>query len=134
MTVIDAGAIEVRDAAQPSDLITAMPQVTGLPGNETATLGATARGDNASVSLRGIASSNTLILLNGRRLVPHAISQGEAGVPTLSTNINQLPNRGLERVEVLRDGASSVYGTDAVAGVVNYVMQRSFRGTELSLR
>ena len=88
VTVIDAGAIEVRDAAQPSDLITAMPQVTGLPGNETATLGATARGDNASVSLRGIASSNTLILLNGRRLVPHAISQNEAGVPTLSTNIN----------------------------------------------
>lgn len=134
VTVIDAGAIEVRDAAQPSDLITAMPQVTGLPGNETATLGATARGDNASVSLRGIASSNTLILLNGRRLVPHGISQSEAGVPTLSTNINQLPNRGLERVEVLRDGASSVYGTDAVAGVVNYVMQRNFRGTELALR
>ncbi|MFM8337759.1 MAG: TonB-dependent receptor plug domain-containing protein, partial [Opitutaceae bacterium] len=79
VTVIDAGAIEVRDAAQPSDLITAMPQVTGLPGNETATLGATARGDNASVSLRGIPSSNTLLLLNGRRLVPHPISQGEAG-------------------------------------------------------
>jgi outer membrane receptor protein involved in Fe transport len=134
VTVIDAAAIEVRDASQPSDLISAMPQVTGLPGNETATLGATARGDNSSVSLRGIASSNTLILLNGRRLVPHAISQSEAGVPTLSTNINQLPNRGLERVEVLRDGASSVYGTDAVAGVVNYVMQRNFRGTELSLR
>jgi outer membrane receptor protein involved in Fe transport len=134
VTVIDAAAIEVRDASQPSDLIMAMPQVTGLPGNETATLGATARGDNSSVSLRGIASSNTLILLNGRRLVPHAISQSEAGVPTLSTNINQLPNRGLERVEVLRDGASSVYGTDAVAGVVNYVMQRNFRGTELSLR
>lgn len=134
ITVFDQAAIEVRDAAQPSDLLTALPQVTGLPGNETATLGATARGDNASVSLRGIASSNTLMLLNGRRLVPHPISQGEAGVPTLSTNVNQLPNRGLERVEVLRDGASSVYGTDAVAGVVNYVTRRNFRGTELSLR
>lgn len=134
VTVFDAAAIEVRDAAQPSDLLTALPQVTGLPGNETATLGATARGDNASVSLRGIASSNTLILLNGRRLAPHPISQSEAGVPTLSTNVNQLPNRGLERVELLRDGASSVYGTDAVAGVVNYSMQRNFRGTELALR
>ncbi len=134
VTVIDTAAIEVRDAAQPSDLLTALPQVTGLPGNETATLGATARGDNASVSLRGIPSSNTLILLNGRRLVPHPISQNEAGVPTLSTNINQLPNRGLDRVEVLRDGASSVYGTDAVAGVVNYATARRFRGTELSLR
>ncbi len=134
VTVFTTEQIEVRDASQPSDLITALPQVTGLPGNETATLGATARGDNASVSLRGIASSNTLVLLNGRRVVPHPISQGEAGVPTLSTNINTLPNRGLERVDVLRDGASSIYGTDAVAGVINYVTQRNFRGTELSLR
>lgn len=134
VTVLSAADIDVRDASQPSELLTALPQVTGLPGNETATLGATARGDNASVSLRGIPSSNTLVLLNGRRLVPHPISQTEAGVPTLSTNINTLPNRGLERVDVLRDGASSIYGTDAVAGVVNYVMRRNFQGTELALR
>ena len=134
VTVFDAPSIEIRDAGQPSDLLTALPQVTGLPGNETATLGATARGDNASLSLRGIPSSNTLVLLNGRRLAPHPISQSEAGVPTLSTNVNQLPNRGIERVEVLRDGASSVYGSDAVAGVINYGMQRNFRGTELALR
>lgn len=134
ISVVDVADINIRDASQPSELLTALPQVTGLPGNETATLGATARGDNASVSLRGIPSSNTLVLLNGRRLTPHPISQGEAGVPTLSTNINQLPNRGLERVEVLRDGASSIYGTDAVAGVVNYVTRRHYRGTELSMR
>lgn len=134
VTIIDRDMIEVRDASQPSDLLSAMPMVTGLPGNETATLGATARGDNASVSLRGIPSSNTLMLLNGRRLAPHPISQSEAGVPTLSTNVNQLPNRGLERVDILRDGASSIYGTDAVAGVVNYITRRDFVGTELSLR
>ena len=134
VTILSAADIDVRDASQPSELLMALPQVTGLPGNETATLGATARGDNASVSLRGIPSSNTLLLLNGRRLVPHPISQGEAGVPTLSTNVNQLPNRGLERIDVLRDGASSIYGTDAVAGVINYVMRRNFRGTELALR
>ena len=134
ITILGASEIEIRDASQPSDLLTALPQVTGLPGNETATLGATARGDNASISLRGIPSSNTLILVNGRRLVPHPISQGEAGVPTLSVNVNQLPNRGLERVEVLRDGASSVYGTDAVAGVVNYATKKNFSGTELSVR
>ncbi len=134
VTILGTSEIEIRDASQPSDLLTALPQVTGLPGNETATLGATARGDNATISLRGIASSNTLILLNGRRVVPHPISQGEAGVPTLSTNVNQLPNRGLERIELLRDGASSVYGTDAVAGVVNYTTKRNFRGTELAYR
>ncbi|HLP24250.1 MAG TPA: TonB-dependent receptor plug domain-containing protein, partial [Acidobacteriota bacterium] len=134
VTVIDRDAMEVRDAAQPADLLVALPQITGLPGNETATLGATARGDNSSASLRGIPSSNTLILLNGRRLPPHPISQSEAGVPTLTTNVNILPNRGIERIDVLRDGASSIYGTDAVAGVVNYLMRREFRGTELQLR
>jgi outer membrane receptor protein involved in Fe transport len=134
VTVLDREIMEARDASQPADLLTALPQVTGLPGNETATLGATARGDNSSVSLRGIPSSNTLILLNGRRLPPHPISQSEAGVPTLSTNVNQLPNRGLERIEVLRDGASSIYGTDAVAGVVNYITRPKYNGTELSLR
>ena len=134
VTVLGGAELEVRDASQPSELLTALPQVTGLPGNETATLGATARGDNASVSLRGIPSSNTLILLNGRRVTPHPISQSEVGVPTLSTNVNTMPNRGLERVEILRDGASSIYGTDAVAGVVNYVTAKNFRGTELSVR
>jgi outer membrane receptor protein involved in Fe transport len=134
VTMLDRDAMEIRDAAQASDLLTSLPQVTGLPGNETATLGATARGDNAAVSLRGIPSSNTLVLLNGRRLPPHPISQAEAGVPTLSVNVNQLPNRGLEHIDVLRDGASSIYGTDAVAGVVNYITNRDFRGTELQLR
>lgn len=134
VTVLDRDAMELRDAAQASDLLAALPQVTGIPGNETATLGATARGDNATVSLRGIPSSNTLVLLNGRRLAPHPISQSEAGVPTLSTNVNQLPNRGLERIDVLRDGASSIYGTDAVAGVINYLTRRDYVGTELQLR
>ena len=134
VTVFDREAMEARDASQASDLLSGLSQVTGMPGNETATLGATARGDNASISLRGIPSSNTLVLLNGRRLAPHPISQGEAGVPTLSTNVNQLPNRGLDRIDVLRDGASSIYGTDAVAGVVNYITRRSSVGTELQLR
>jgi len=134
VTVVTSDLIEVRDASQASDLLMALPQVTGLPGNETATLGATARGDNASVSLRGLPSSNALVLLNGRRLVPHGISQGEAGVPTLSTNVNQLPNRGLERIEVLRDGASAIYGTDAVTGVINYITKRDLLGTELMFR
>jgi outer membrane receptor protein involved in Fe transport len=134
VTVFSQSEIDIRDASQPSELLTALPQVTGLPGNETATLGATARGDNASVSLRGTNSGDTLLLLNGRRLPPHPISQNENATPALPVNVNQMPNRGLERVDVLRDGASSVYGTDAIAGVVNYVMRRNFTGTELMLR
>ncbi len=134
VSVLDRALLDTRDASQPSDLLTALPMVTGLPLNETATLGAQARGDHAAISLRGLPSGDTLILLNGRRLAPHPISTVEGSVPSLSVNVNQLPNRGLERVEVLRDGASSVYGTDAVAGVVNFVVRPGRRGTELSLR
>jgi outer membrane receptor protein involved in Fe transport len=134
IVVIDANRLEARDASQASDLLASMPQATGLPLNETATLGATARGDNASLSLRGIPSGNTLILINGRRTVAHPISANEANVPALSPNVNQLPNRGIERIEVLTDGASSIYGTDAVAGVVNYIMKKPAKGTEVSFR
>lgn len=134
IVVLDENRLEARDASQAADLLASLPQATGLPLNETATLGATARGDNASLSLRGIPSGNTLILINGRRTVPHPISANEANVPALSPNVNQLPSRGIDRIEVLTDGASSIYGTDAVAGVVNYIMKKPSKGTEVSLR
>lgn len=134
VTMIKPEQLEIYDPGQPSDLLAALPIAAGLPGNEAAVATQNARGDNANISFRGLSSGNTLILLNGRRIVPHPITWNEQGVPALSVNVNQLPNLGLERVDVLRDGASSIYGADAVAGVVNYVMHRSFRGTELSLR
>ena len=134
VTRLGPDQFEARDASSPADLLTMVPAITGLPLNETATLGAQARGDDAAISLRGLPSSNALILLNGRRLAPHPISTVEGSVPSLSVNVNQLPTRGLDRVEVLRDGASSVYGTDAVAGVVNFVTRGDYRGTELVLR
>jgi iron complex outermembrane recepter protein len=134
ITTFTADQIQVVDAGQPSDFLGSLPMVTGLPGNEAALATQNARGDNASLAMRGLSSGNTLILLNGRRLAPHPITWNEQGVPALSVNINQLPNRGLAQIEVLRDGASSIYGSDAVAGVVNYTMDRRFRGTELTLR
>ncbi len=134
VTTIKAEQLEIYDPGQPSDFLAALPMAAGLPGNEAALATQNARGDNANISFRGLSSGNTLILLNGRRIAPHPITWNEQGVPALSVNVNQLPNRGIERVDVLRDGASSIYGADAVAGVVNYVMHRRFRGTELSLR
>lgn len=134
VTTVKAEQLEIFDPGQPSELLAALPMAAGLPGNEAALATQNARGDNANISFRGLSSGNTLILLNGRRIAPHPITWNEQGVPALSVNVNQLPNRGIERVDVLRDGASSIYGADAVAGVVNYVMHRRFRGTELSLR
>jgi outer membrane receptor protein involved in Fe transport len=101
-----------------------------VPLNETTQGSAGARGDIASVNLRGIGTSNSLVLLNGRRLVAHPTS----GALNYTSNVNQLPTQGIAQVEVLRDSASSIYGSDAVAGVVNYVMRKDFRGTELKVR
>ena len=87
-----------------------------------------ARGDVASIDLRSIGTGNTLVLLNGRRLVPHPGTQIENYVPVQTVNTNAIPTFGLRRVEVLADGAAALYGTDAVAGVVNNVLRDNFEG------
>ncbi len=130
VTVITKEAIEARNAFTPVDLLTSLPQVTNVPLNETQTGSSGARGDNASINLRNIGSGSTLILLNGRRLAPNPMSQAL----THSVNVNHLPAQGIDHIEVLRDGASAVYGSDAIGGVVNYVMRRDFIGTELKVR
>lgn len=134
VSTINREALDARDAQTPIDLLASLPQVVSVPLNEASTLGAGARGDNSSVSLRGLSTGNTLVLLNGRRLAPHPISQAESSVPSLSVNVAQLPNRGVDRLELLRDGASSIYGSDAVAGVVNLIMRNDYRGTEVTGR
>ena len=130
VTVMSRDLIDARSAITPVDLLTALPQVTGVPLNESTQGSAGARGDIASINLRGIGTSNSLILLNGRRLVSHPT----AGALNYAVNVNQLPTQGIAQVEVLRDSASSVYGSDAVAGVVNYIMRKDFRGAELKVR
>lgn len=79
-----------------------------------------------TLSLRGLGATRTLLLLNGRRVAP-AGSRGSVG----SADLNVLPNAMLERVEILNSGASSVYGSDAIAGVVNLVTRTKIKGVEL---
>ncbi|MBI2513966.1 MAG: TonB-dependent receptor [Opitutae bacterium] len=87
-----------------------------------------ARGDVASVDLRGIGSGSTLALINGRRMAPHPISMAENGVPSLAANINSVPRALVTRVELLRDGASAIYGADAAAGVINTIITPAGQG------
>jgi len=134
VTVFNLDHIEARNALTPVELLTALPQVTNLPLNESQNGGANSRGDNANVNLRGIGAGNTLVILNGRRLAPHPVTSNDAGVPAFYTNVNQLPTQGIERIDVLRDGASAIYGSDAVAGVIHYISRRDLRGTELRTR
>jgi len=97
-----------------------------------------ARGDMGAYNLRNLGTGNTLVLLNGRRMVNSAVYQTELSggsfIPVNTVNSQTLPVYGLERVEVLRDGASAIYGADAVAGVVNYVMKDDFEGFSLRAR
>lgn len=85
-------------------------------------------GDGAiRVNLRGIGDKATLVLLNGRRLVP-----GGTGAD-LSPDLSAIPSNAVERIEVLKDGASALYGSDAVAGVINIITRKRFTGAEASI-
>ncbi len=134
VTTIEIEDFELRAAPTAGELLSMLPNGGVLSLTETNVLGADARGDNTSLNLRGIGTGNTLVLLNGRRIAPHPVSQAEGGVPSLAANINQLPLAAFKRVDVVRDGASAIYGADAAAGVVNTILRRDYDGYELSLR
>ncbi len=127
VSIVTADAIEARDSATPMDMLAGIPQVTNIPNNETSTNAVAARGGNANVALRGLGAANTLVVLNGRRMPFHPFN-------TSAVNVNTLPSSGIQQIEVLRDGASSIYGSDAVAGVINYVTKKNPNGGEYSLR
>ena len=96
------------------------------------------RGDVGAYNLRNLGVGNTLTLLNGRRLVTSPGYQTELiggdYVPTASVNSNLIPVTGIERLEILRDGASAIYGADAVAGVINNVLQTDYEGLTVRSR
>jgi iron complex outermembrane receptor protein len=87
-------------------------------------------GNIATVSLRGLGGGRTLVLVNGRRVSVYG--GGSAGSAGSSVDINSIPMAAIERIEVLKDGASAVYGSDAIAGVVNFILRKDFTGVELS--
>ncbi len=78
----------------------------------------------ASANLRGLGAASTLVLLNGRRVSTHG-ARGNA------VDLNAIPLAAVERVEVLKDGASAIYGTDAIGGVINFIMRKDFGGVEV---
>ncbi len=79
----------------------------------------------SGISLRGLGAASTLVLLNGRRMAPYGLA--DDGQKQF-TDLNVIPTDAVERVEVLKDGASAIYGSDAIAGVVNIILRRDFQG------
>jgi len=120
ITVVTSQEVKLQGTTRTEDLINSLPQTFAGQGSNISN-GASG---TATVNLRGLGSSRTLVLINGRRL--------HGGDPTSpAPDLNFIPSALIKRVDVLTGGASSVYGADAVAGVVNFIMDTEFRGLRI---
>ena len=141
VAVFDAEQIELFAIGSGDELFEALPEQGQNFFNEAENISGgvnSARGDVGAFNLRNLGTGNTLVLLNGRRMVNAAGFQteevGGSFVPANTVNSNVVPTFGLDRVEILKDGASAIYGADAVAGVVNNVLDQDFEGLKVQLR
>lgn len=142
LSVVSTEQIQAVAAVSGADLFRSIPSLGGVTFNEQVLGGGSpnaARGDVSTISLRGLGNGNTLVLINGRRSVLHPTSQAitgviDSGVPTFGYNANTIPVGAISRVEILRDGAAALYGSDAVAGVVNNVLNDQFKGAKFDLQ
>jgi iron complex outermembrane receptor protein len=120
VTQVTGEDIDVAGVTRVEDLIAQLPQAFAAQ-NSTVANGASG---TATVSLRNLGSSRTLVLIDGRRM-------GYGSPNDDAADLNQIPEQLVERVEVLTGGASAVYGSDAVAGVVNFIMKKDFEGLQI---
>jgi iron complex outermembrane recepter protein len=120
VTQVTGEDIDVAGVTRVEDLISQLPQAFAAQ-NSTVSNGASG---TATVSLRNLGSSRTLVLIDGRRM-------GYGSPNDDAADLNQIPEQLVERVEVLTGGASAVYGSDAVAGVVNFIMKKDFEGLQI---
>ena len=121
ITQVTSEDISTQGVTRVEDLITQLPQAFAAQ-NSSVSNGASG---TATVDLRGLGSVRTLVLVDGRRM-PYGSPNDAAA------DLNQIPSALVERVEVLTGGASAVYGSDAISGVVNFIMKRDFEGVQLS--
>jgi len=136
VTVLGQDRIEATGSVSGDDIFRSLPEAGDVQFQEARTTGNLndARGDNASINLRNLGTGNTLVLLNGRRLILTPGTQTENFVPVQTVNTNALPVGAIKRVEILRDGAAAIYGSDAVAGVVNIVLDDHYKGVQTNGR
>jgi iron complex outermembrane receptor protein len=122
--VLTRAEIARTGATSTEQLLTMVTALSSMGSTNNATGAGTSTYGLSAISLRGLGSDRTLVLVNGRRLAAFA---GGGGA---TVNVNVIPLAAIERVEVLKDGASGVYGSDAVAGVVNFILSKNFKGFE----
>jgi iron complex outermembrane recepter protein len=121
VTIVSAQDLKISGTTRIEDMLNSLPQVFAA---QASTLSNGANG-TATVNLRGLGEARTLVLINGRRLQP-----GDPGSASVS-DLNMIPSSLVKRVDVLTGGASTTYGADAVAGVVNFVLDTNFNGLKV---
>jgi outer membrane receptor protein involved in Fe transport len=120
VTTINSQDVRLQGGTRVEDVVNQLPQAFAAQGSTVSN----ASTGTATVNLRGLGAERTLVLIDGRRLVP-----GDPVVPT--PDLNNIPNALVDRIDVVTGGASAVYGSDAVAGVVNFIMKKNLEGVQI---
>jgi iron complex outermembrane receptor protein len=124
VTSVTAADIKAQGVSRIEDLINSLPQSFAAQGSNVSN----GSDGTATVNLRGLGPNRTLVLIDGRRLMA---GNPSSGIGSVSADLNFIPTALVERVDILTGGASAVYGADAVAGVVNFIMNKNFEGVRL---
>ncbi|MBY0446184.1 MAG: TonB-dependent receptor, partial [Burkholderiales bacterium] len=121
--------IEKTGATTVSELLSNLP--VNSTGNYSESFTSGFSPGSSAVSLRGLGSKSTLTLLNGRRLANYGFAQN---LQETSVDLNSIPQEAVERIEILKDGASAIYGADAIAGVINIILRKDYQGAIVSAK
>ena len=130
MQVLDFDFISESGQTSVGQLLREIPSVAG--GAQTTQVNYNGDGTN-QISLRGLGSTRTLVLMNGRRLPPSTTGLSATSISS-AVDLNTVPVSIVDRIEVIKDGASAIYGSDAVAGVVNIITRRGFQGLVVNMQ
>ncbi|KQY88339.1 TonB-dependent receptor [Pelomonas sp. Root1444] len=125
LTIVTRESIDKSGASNVQELVDRLSSNNGGGRSLGESIGDSAATGQTGASLRGLGRERTLVLLNGRRLAIYPFAG--AGV-----DLNAIPLAAIERIEILRDGASSTYGSDAIGGVINFITRKDFRGGEVT--
>lgn len=132
VSVFSAQDLAVTGITTMAEFVEALPYSIGANINEATTGPNDARGDVTTVNLRNLGAGRSLVLLNGRRLSAYGVTPGTP--PVQFVNLSAIPFGAIQQVEVLRDGASAIYGSDAIGGVMNTILRKRYEGFEANAR
>src|SRR5262249_30751050 len=124
VTSVTAADIKAQGVTRVEDLLNSLPQSFAAQGSNVSN----ASNGTATVNLRALGPARTLVLIDGKRLMG---GNPTSSIVPVAADLNFIPTALVERVDVLTGGASAVYGADAVAGVVNFIMNRNFEGVRI---